>query len=103
MTSGVSWDVEDLPEQTREAAQEAARRSGMSVREWLDTVISDRAKSDESRAGTASHQNPTSPTMPAGTDEHHDDQHRQPRPPMRWPSSGDASTRSAASSRSFRT
>jgi localization factor PodJL len=46
MTSGVPWEVDDIPPQVREAAQEAARRSGMSVGEWLDTVISDRARND---------------------------------------------------------
>jgi localization factor PodJL len=46
MTSGVPWEVDDIPPQAREAAQEAARRSGMSVGEWLDTVISDRARNE---------------------------------------------------------
>src|SRR5450631_769909 len=46
MTSGVPWEVDDIPRQARETAQEAARRSGMSVGEWLDTVISDRAKNE---------------------------------------------------------
>jgi localization factor PodJL len=41
MTSGVPWQVEDIPQQARETALEAARRSGMSVGEWLDSVISD--------------------------------------------------------------
>jgi localization factor PodJL len=49
MTSGVPWQVEDIPQQAREAAREAARRSGMSVGEWLDSLISDRA----AHAGTA--------------------------------------------------
>src|SRR5580704_18994791 len=43
MTSGVPWEVEGVEPQTRESAQDAARRSGMSVGEWLDTIISDRA------------------------------------------------------------
>jgi len=41
MTSGVPWQVEGVGPQARETAREAARRSGMSVGEWLDTVISD--------------------------------------------------------------
>src|SRR5258707_448455 len=41
MTSGVPWQVEGVRPQARETAQEAARRSGMSVGEWLDSVISD--------------------------------------------------------------
>jgi localization factor PodJL len=46
MTSGVPWQVEGIRPQARDTAQEAARRSGMSVGEWLDSVISDSAKSD---------------------------------------------------------
>src|SRR5258708_18061857 len=46
MTSGVPWEVEGVPPQARETAREAARRSGMSVGEWLDSVISDSAKSE---------------------------------------------------------
>ncbi len=46
MTSGVPFQVEDLPQQAREAALEAARRSGMSVGEWLDLVISDHARNE---------------------------------------------------------
>jgi localization factor PodJL len=39
MTSGLPWHVTGVRRQVREAAQEAARRSGMSVGEWLDAVI----------------------------------------------------------------
>jgi localization factor PodJL len=46
MTSGVPWQVEGVGPQARETAQEAARRSGMSVGEWLDSVISDCANGD---------------------------------------------------------
>jgi localization factor PodJL len=46
MTTGVPWEVEDLPQQAREAAREAARRSGMSVGEWLDSIISDSARNE---------------------------------------------------------
>jgi localization factor PodJL len=46
MTSGVPWQVEGVRPQARETAREAARRSGMSVGEWLDSVISDSAKSE---------------------------------------------------------
>src|ERR1700693_2749084 len=46
MTSGVPWQVEGVGPQARETAREAARRSGMSVGEWLDTVISDCANSE---------------------------------------------------------
>jgi localization factor PodJL len=43
MTSGVSWEIEGVDSQTRESAREAARRSGMSVGDWLDSIIGDRA------------------------------------------------------------
>src|ERR1700722_18351462 len=46
MTFGDQFQVEDLPQQTREAALQAARRSGMSVGEWLDSVISDHARNE---------------------------------------------------------
>ena len=51
MTSGVPWEVEGIPPQALETAQEAARRSGMSVGEWLDTVISDRARNEGAEPG----------------------------------------------------
>jgi localization factor PodJL len=45
--------VDDIPQQAREAAREAARRSGMSVGEWLDSVISDSARSEPTRLAPA--------------------------------------------------
>ena len=42
MRSGVPWQVQVRPE-ARETAREAARRSGMSVSEWLDSLIIDSA------------------------------------------------------------
>jgi localization factor PodJL len=46
MTSSVPWQVDGVRQQARETAREAARRSGMSVGAWLDSVISDCAKSE---------------------------------------------------------
>lgn len=46
MTSGVPWQIRGVSLQTREAAREAARRSGISVGEWLDRVILDLALQD---------------------------------------------------------
>jgi localization factor PodJL len=46
MKSGVPWQVKGVRRHARETAQEAARRSGMSVGEWLDTVIIDSAVAD---------------------------------------------------------
>src|SRR6266480_1872874 len=45
MKPGVTWQVK-VRQQARETAQEAARRSGMSVSEWLDTVILDSAREE---------------------------------------------------------
>ncbi len=46
MTSGAPWQVEGIGAEARETAREAARRSGMSVGEWLDSMISDQARSE---------------------------------------------------------
>jgi localization factor PodJL len=43
MKSGMGWRVKGVRPEARETAREAARRSGMSVGEWLDTVIVDSA------------------------------------------------------------
>jgi localization factor PodJL len=70
MTSGVPWQVEDIPQQTREAAREAARRSGMSVGEWLDSIISDRAKHEGTwHAGAVAHADDDGRRGRAGTEE----------------------------------
>jgi localization factor PodJL len=50
MTSGVPWQVEGVGAEARETAREAARRSGMSVGEWLDSVISDQGRDETSHA-----------------------------------------------------
>jgi localization factor PodJL len=41
MTSGVPWQVTGVRRRARDAARDAARRSGISVGEWLDAVILD--------------------------------------------------------------
>jgi localization factor PodJL len=43
MTLGVPWSVEDLQPDARETALEAARRSGLSLNEWLNSVILEQA------------------------------------------------------------
>src|SRR5262245_39047847 len=45
MTSGVPWQGHGVRREVIDSAREAARRSGMSVEEWLDTVISESARS----------------------------------------------------------
>ena len=41
MKAGTAWSIRGVDDTTREAALEAARRSGLSVAEWLRTVLSD--------------------------------------------------------------
>ncbi len=43
MKSSVPWRVKGIRSDARETAREAARRAGMSVGEWLNTVIIDSA------------------------------------------------------------
>ena len=44
MTSGVPWQGKGVRREVIDSAREAARRSGMSVEEWLDTVIAESAR-----------------------------------------------------------
>ena len=44
MTSGVPWHMRGVRPEVIDTAREAARRSGMSVDEWLDTVIAESAR-----------------------------------------------------------
>lgn len=44
MTSGVPWHLRGVRAEVLDSAREAARRSGMSVDEWLDTVICESAR-----------------------------------------------------------
>jgi localization factor PodJL len=46
MKSGVPWNVKGVPPQVRDSARKAARLSGMSVAEWLNNAILDRAAED---------------------------------------------------------
>jgi localization factor PodJL len=53
MTSGPPWKLEGLRPRAREAVREAARRSGMSVREWLNSVAESVSETDEDHAHAA--------------------------------------------------
>jgi localization factor PodJL len=44
MTSGVPWHMRGVRPEVLDSAREAARRSGMPVEEWLDTVIAESAR-----------------------------------------------------------
>ena len=61
MKSGIRWQVRGVKRQARETAREAARRSGMSVGQWLDTVIRDTA------AEIRAHESSPRPPELAGT------------------------------------
>ena len=51
MTSGVPWNVKGIRPQARLTAKEAARRSGLSVGEWLNSVIIESAIEEGVRPG----------------------------------------------------
>ena len=44
MKFGVPWSVKGIRPEARETAKEAARRSGMSLGEWLNSVILQQAE-----------------------------------------------------------
>ena len=58
MKPGIPWSVKGIEPETREAAKEAARRSGMTLGEWLNTKILDSADEAEP-APAARHQRPS--------------------------------------------
>lgn len=47
MGSGMTWSVRGIEDEARERALEAARRSGMTVGEWLNSVIMDRREGSD--------------------------------------------------------
>jgi localization factor PodJL len=51
MTTGAPWEIEGLSEEVRESVLEAARRSGLSVSEWLDQVAGHAGGRLEQRRG----------------------------------------------------
>ena len=46
MKSGVPWSIRGIDDDIREAARAAARRSGLSVSEWLNDLIAKQAGAD---------------------------------------------------------
>ena len=60
MKPGIPWSVKGIEPETREAAKFAARRSGMTLGEWLNTMILDSAEGAEPEPmPMARHQRPT--------------------------------------------
>lgn len=47
MKFGVPWNIKGVRPEVRDSARQAARRSGMSVGEWLNHVIAEQATDDE--------------------------------------------------------
>lgn len=47
MKPGIPWSVKGIDSEAREAAKHAARRSGMTLGEWLNTVIREQADENE--------------------------------------------------------
>src|SRR5690348_7422478 len=47
MKFGAQWSVKGIRPEARESAQKAARRSGMSLGDWLNSVILNSAESEE--------------------------------------------------------
>ncbi|MGE0008597.1 MAG: peptidoglycan-binding protein [Parvibaculaceae bacterium] len=47
MKPGIPWSVKGIDSEAREAAKHAARRSGMTLGEWLNTVIREQAEEAE--------------------------------------------------------
>lgn len=47
MKPGIPWSVKGIEPEVREVAKHAARRSGMTLGEWLNTVILDQAETPE--------------------------------------------------------
>ena len=51
MKQAMPWSVKGVNSDARDAAKEAARRAGMTLGEWLNTVISETAADREAEAG----------------------------------------------------
>jgi localization factor PodJL len=47
MKPGIPWSVKGIEQQARDAAKEAARQSGMTIGEWLNTVILESADGND--------------------------------------------------------
>jgi localization factor PodJL len=53
MKSGVPWNIRGIDDDIREAARAAARRSGVSVSEWLNDLIAKQAAAGEINPGSS--------------------------------------------------
>ena len=55
MKSGVPWSIRGIDDDIREAARAAARRSGVSVSEWLNDLIAEQAAADRATPRRSHH------------------------------------------------
>ncbi|HLF22265.1 MAG TPA: hypothetical protein VI582_07165, partial [Aestuariivirga sp.] len=55
MKPGIPWSVKGIDPDIRTAAKDAARRSGMTLGEWLNSVILDQS-TDAKRVATSQHE-----------------------------------------------
>ncbi len=51
MKPGAPWQVSGVGREARQTAREAARRAGMSIGEWLDSIILELAEADDVESG----------------------------------------------------
>ena len=49
----MAWNIAGLGERTRHAAEEAARRAGLPLGDWLDEAIADQAAEQRARLSQA--------------------------------------------------
>src|SRR5262245_35881788 len=82
MKSGVPWQVQGVRPQARETAREAARRSGMSVGEWLDNLILDRGLHEGVEPGDPDYRRDDTPSEPPNFAR---DEDLRPQPLPRYP------------------
>lgn len=82
MKSGGPWNLRGLRPEARAAAREAARRSGMSVGEWLNTVIEPIAEEDEDWWPVAEHE-PEDEWRPRSRNNEREREHFNDAPPRR--------------------
>ena len=76
MKSGGPWNLRGLRPEARAAARDAARRSGMSVGEWLNTVIRpDDEERDDDRWSSDIDREPQEPRRPRPRQDDHEHDH----------------------------
>ncbi len=83
MKSGGPWNLRGLRPEARSAAREAARRSGLSVGEWLNTVIQPAEEDDEDAWWSAAERQPEQQWHPRPRNEEPNRERHRDAPPRR--------------------